>query len=64
MQKKVTTVDKAEPVSMNDFIKASSTISKISGLSVQIEEFKKTIMDVVENSPYNSLHSNELKKIF
>jgi hypothetical protein len=64
MQKKISKIDEAGPVSMEEVINASSTISKISGLSAQIDELKKTIIDIIENSPDNSLHSNELKKIF
>jgi hypothetical protein len=64
MQKKISKTDQAQPVSMEEVIKASSAISKISGLSAQMDEFKKTIIDIIENSPDNSLHSNELKKIF
>jgi hypothetical protein len=64
MQKKISKIDEAGPVPMEEVINASSTISKISGLSAQIDELKKTIIDIIENSPDNSLHSNELKKIF
>jgi hypothetical protein len=58
------TKDLAEPVSMQEINNANSAISKISGLSAQIDQFKKSILFVIENSPENSLHSNELKKIF
>jgi hypothetical protein len=64
MQKKINNESQIDAVCMQDVNKAASTISKMSGLSNQIEEFKKAVLYVIENSPDDSLHSNELKKIF
>jgi len=64
MQKKIDKADLAGPVSTEDFSQASSTISKISGLSNQMDEFKKAVLHLIENSSDNALHSKELKKIF
>lgn len=58
------TRDIAETVSMEEVNDLASNMTKMSGLSSQIENFKKSILFVIENSPENALHSNELKKIF
>lgn len=64
MQKKIDKENKSDFLYMNEANEAASAISEISGLSDQMDEFKKAILYVIENSPDDSLHSNELKKIF
>ena len=58
------TRDIAKPVTMKEVNELKSTIANMSGLSSQIDNFKKSILFVIENSPENALHSNELKKMF
>ena len=64
MQKKINNEYQIDSTCGQDINEAASTISKISGLSNQMDEFKKAVLHLIENSPDNALHSKELKKIF
>jgi len=64
MQKKINNEYHIDSECMKDANEAASAISKISGLSSQMNEFKKAVQQLIENSPDGSLHGNELKKIF
>lgn len=64
MQKKTNKQSQADSIHINSPSEAIGDISKISELSDQMDEFKKAVLYVIENSPDDSLHNDELKKIF
>jgi hypothetical protein len=67
MQKKTNKEHQPDPIYINGIggrSEAFVDVSKISELSDQMEEFKKAVLYVIENSPDDSLHNEELKKIF